>query len=125
MGDAMEQDRPNERSDAFETGRREERARVGVDIAGRLTDRGVALTGNESSDELVTLLETLEEFERAVQAKGGDLMVDERSDTGTVQPDDEDFAVPPRGADETVGQYVRRLREATRTVERHPPLPGG
>jgi hypothetical protein len=121
----MEQDRPNERGGAFEASRREERARVGVDIAARLTDRGVSLTGSESSEELVTLLEALEEFERAVQAKGGDLMVDERSDRGTVQPDDEHFAVPPRGADESVRQYIRRLREATRTVEHHPPLPGG
>jgi hypothetical protein len=122
MSDAMEHDRHNERGDAFEPARREERARIGVDIAARLTDRGVTVTGSESSEELVTLLESLEEFERAVQAKGGDLMVDERRDTATVQPDDADFAVPPRAADETVGQYVRRLREATGTVERHPPL---
>ena len=124
MGDAMEQDRPNERGDAFETGRREERARVGVDIAARLGDRGVTLTGSESSEELVTLLETVEAFERAVQAKGGDLMVDEPRDTANIQPDDADFALPQRAADETVARYVRRIREATITVEGHPPLPG-
>jgi hypothetical protein len=124
MGDAMEQDRPNERADAFETGRREERARVGLDIASRLTDRGVTLTGSESSEELVTLLETVEGFERAVQAKGGDLMVDEPPDTRNIQPDDVDFALPQRAADESVAQYVRRIRQATITVERHPPLMG-
>lgn len=124
MSDAMEQDRQSEREDAFEPARREERARIGVDIAARLTDRGVTLTGSESSDELVTLLEALEEFERAVQAKGGDLMVDERRNGASIQPDDVDFAVPPRSADESVGRYVRRLHEATGTVERHPPLTG-
>lgn len=124
MGDAMEQDRPNERGDAFETGRRAERARVGLDIAARLSDRGVTLTGSESSDELVTLLESVEAFERAVQAKGGDLMVDEAPDAANPQPDDVDFALPQRAADETVVQYVRRIREATATVEGHPPLTG-
>jgi hypothetical protein len=122
MGDAMEQDRPNERGDAFETVRREERARVGVDIAARLGDRGVTLTGSESSDELVTLLESVEAFERAVQAKGGDLMVDEPPDTANIQPDDVDFALPQRTADETVAHYMRRIREATLIVEGHPPL---
>jgi hypothetical protein len=124
MGDAMEQDRPNERGDAFETGRREERARVGVDIAARLSDRGVTLTGSESGDELVTLLESVEGFERAVQAKGGDLMVDEAPDAANPQPDDVHFTLPQRAADETVAQYVRRIREATITVEGHPPLTG-
>lgn len=124
MGDAMEQDRPNERGDAFETGRREERARIGMDIAARLGDRGVTLTGNESSDELVTLLETVEAFERAVQAKGGDLMVDEAPDAANPQPDDVHFALPQRTDDENVARYVRRIREATATVEGHPPLTG-
>jgi hypothetical protein len=124
MADAMEQDRPNERDDAFETGRREERARIGLDIASRLSDRGVTLTGSESSDELVRLLETVEAFERAVQAKGGDLMVDEAPDAANPQPDDVDFALPQRTADETVAQYVRRIGEATATVEGHPPLTG-
>ncbi len=122
MGDAMEQDRPNERGDAFETARRAERARVGLDIAARLGDRGVMLTGNESSNELVTLLETVEGFERAVQAKGGDLMIDEAPDAANPQPDDVHFALPQRAADETVAQYIRRIREATITVEGHPPL---
>jgi hypothetical protein len=125
MTDAMGHERHNERDQAFEQPRREERERIGVDIAGRLTDRGVTLTGSESSDELVTLLEALEAFERAVQAKGGDLMVDERRDAANLQPDDVHFGLPPRGADETVGQYVRRLGEATAMVQQHPPLPGG
>lgn len=124
MGDAMEQDRPNERGDALEPERREERARVGLDIAARLSDRGVTLTGSESSDELVTLLESVEAFERAVQSKGGDLMVDEAPDAANPQPDDVHFAIPQRAADETAFQYVRRIREATATVEGHPPLTG-
>ncbi|MGQ0712138.1 MAG: hypothetical protein ACT4PJ_00245 [Gemmatimonadaceae bacterium] len=125
MSHAKEPGRHNEREDAFESARRDERKRVGLDIAGRLEERGVTLTGTESSDDLVTLLEALEAFERAVQAKGGDLMVDERRDTANVQPDDVHFALPPRAADESVAQYVRRLREATVTVDEHPPLPGG
>ena len=124
MSDAMEQDRRNERSEANDPARRIERERVGADIAARLGERGVDVTGDESSEELVTLLETLERFERAVQAKGGDLMVDEGPSGAKLQPDDVQFVIPTRSADESVGRYTRRIEEATRAVEQHPPLGG-
>ena len=124
MSDAMEQDRRNERSEANDPARRIERERVGADIAARLSERGVDVTGDESSEELVTLLETVERFERAVQAKGGDLMMDEGPSGAKLQPDDAQFVIPTRKADESVGRYIRRIEEATGSVEQHPPIGG-
>jgi hypothetical protein len=124
MTDAMNQDPRNQRSEENDPSRRMERERVGVDIAARLSERGVDLTGDESSEELVTLLETLERFERAVQAKGGDLMVDEGPSATKLQPDDVQFVIPTRSADESVSRYIRRIEEATGSVEQHPPIGG-
>jgi organic radical activating enzyme len=112
MSDTLEHDRGEERSD--------ERERVGIDIAARLSDRGVSLTGGESSEELVSLLEALERFERAVQAKGGDLMVDEGPSDAKLQPDDAAFVLPRRADDESVGRYIRRIEEATNAIGERP-----
>jgi hypothetical protein len=109
MRDAMEKERGGERHD--------ERERVGIDIAARLSDRGVGLTGGESSEELVTLLETTERFERAVQAQGGDLMVDEGRRDAKLQPDDAAFVLPRRADDESVARYIGRVNEATQAIE--------
>ena len=114
MVDGLEQDRGEERSD--------ERARVGMDIAARLSARGVVLTGDESSEELVNLLEALERFERAVQAKGGDLMVDEGPPNAELQPDDASFVLPRRADDESVSRYLRRIDEGTSAIEGRPTM---
>lgn len=116
MTDAMGQGQRDGHNETNDPARRLERERIGVDIAARLSDRGVSLTGDESSEELVTLLEALERFERAVQAKGGDLMVDEGPADATLQPDDARFVLPRRSDDETVGHYVRRIEEATGAI---------
>jgi hypothetical protein len=117
MTDAMRQGSRDERSETNDPARRMERERIGVDIAARLSDRGVSLTGEESSEELVTLLETVERFERAVQAKGGDLMVDEGPVEAELQPDDPSFVLPRRADDESVRQYVRRIEEAAGAID--------
>lgn len=105
--------------------RRAERRRVGSEIAARLARVGVTLTGEESDEGLVSLLETVEQFERAVQRKGGDLMVDEPGVEGPFQPDDAHFVLPRRGDDEAVAQYLGRLRDAIDVVERHRRLGDG
>lgn len=117
MPDAMDEGRTAGRNDANDPARRSERERIGIDIAARLSDRGVSLTGEESSEELVTLLEALERFERAVQAKGGDLMVDEGPADAELQPDNPNFVLPRRTDDESVRQYVRRIEEATGAID--------
>ena len=97
-----------------------ERAAAAAEVSTRLRSRGVAVTGGESSEDLVDLLSAVERFEAAVEAHGGDLMVD---DLKSVQPDDSHFVVPRRGARETVRAYIGRIDEAAALLRRHPPQP--
>ncbi len=103
----------------------DERARevqaVAESIAGRLRGRGVTLDGEESPDELVQLLEAVERFEHAVEAQGGDLMVDEGPGGVTTEPDDPHFVLPRRPADESVSGYLDRIDGATELVRNHRP----
>ena len=94
--------------------------RVSRDLAARLRQRGVAVRDDESPEDIVRLLEGVESFERAVEAKGGDLMMDEPPARGSVQPDNPDFLLPKRADDESVSEYLERLDAATRTVRQHP-----
>jgi hypothetical protein len=102
--------------------RREELQRVMLETADRLRQRGVSLTGRESSDELVSLLDAVEEFELAVERRGGDLMMDEPPEGKTPQPDDVHFALPRRGPRESASDYLVRIQERTDMIRRHPPL---
>ncbi len=99
----------------------EERARVASEIAERLSRRGVSLTGHESGEQLVTLLEAVERFEGAVERAGGDLMMDEPLDEGgdaPIQPDDAAFVLPRRVGSESIEEYVMRITEATSRARR-------
>ena len=104
--------------------RREALRRAMQQTSDRLRGRGITLTDRESSEELVAMLEAVERFERAVEAQGGDLMVDEAPGGVTREPDDVHFALPTREPGEPVDGYLRRLDEATAVVRHHPPHPG-
>ena len=95
--------------------------RVSQDVSNRLSGLGVALTGEETPEQLVQIQEAVERFELAVESRGGDLMVDEGPDGQTREPDDPRFALPLRGDDEPVDHYVERLVFATDEVRRRPP----
>ena len=85
-----------------------------AEIASRLRDRGVRLTGRETGDELADLLDAVERFEMAVEQAGGDLMLDEPVGTGDpVQPDDAAFVMPRRNDGESADAYIERLAVAT------------
>jgi len=98
----------------------EERARAAAEVAARLRQRGIALTGAERPDDLVDLLSAVERFEAVVEAHGGDLMVD---DLKSSQPDDRHFVVPRRAHGETVRAYVARIDEAAARLRGHPRKP--
>ena len=98
----------------------EERARAAAEVAARLRQRGIALTGAERPDDLVDLLSAVERFEVVVEAHGGDLMVD---DLKSSQPDDRHFVVPRREHGETVRAYVARIDEAAARLRGHPRQP--
>jgi hypothetical protein len=96
-------------------------ARVSEELAGRLRARGVAVHDDDSPEAIVALVEALEAFERAVEAHGGDLMVDEPPARHAGQPDDPHFLLPPRGDDESFTQYRAKLTAATAAIQQHKP----
>jgi broad specificity phosphatase PhoE len=96
-------------------------ARVSEELAGRLRARGVAVHEDDSTDAIVALVEAVESFERAVEAHGGDLMMDEPPAHHAGQPDDPHFLLPARGDDESFTQYRSRLVAATAAIHDHKP----
>src|SRR2546429_7108397 len=95
----------------------EQRAGAVAEVAARLRNRGIAVTGAEGPEELVDLLSAVERFEAAVEAHGGDLMVD---DLKSSRPDDSHFVVPRRAPGEVVRTYIGRIDAATVGLRRHP-----
>src|SRR5437762_11256270 len=94
-----------------------ERRHVASEVADRLRHRGIALTGSEKPDDLADLLSAVERFESAVEARGGDLMVD---DLESSRPDDRHFVLPPRSTDESLRNYIAQVDGATARVKEHP-----
>lgn len=87
--------------------------RVRDEVAERLRRAGIATTRRDTPEELVRLLDAVEEFERTVQRKGGDLMVDEPVGRGRpAQPDDRSFVLPARADDEPIDALIHRIGEA-------------
>ena len=98
----------------------EARKTAAAEVTDRLRRRGIALTESEKPEELADLLSAVERFEDAVEAHGGDLMVD---DLKSAQPDDRHFVLPRRGDGEAVRAYITRIDEATAKLRRHPSRP--
>ena len=96
--------RDNENSDDLE--------RVADEVRERLRARGVAAEPADSPEDLAVLLEGVEDFEHAVESRGGDLFVDEPPLGCEGQPDDPRFAIPARLPRESARTYARRLAEA-------------
>src|SRR2546426_3496967 len=82
------QDDYEELEGALDPHRKEERDAAVAEVAARLRDRGVAVTGAEDPGDLASLLDAVERFEAAVESHGGDLMVD---DLKSRDPDDPHF----------------------------------
>ena len=95
----------------------EERTAAAAEVTARLRARGITVTGAESPEDLVNLLSAVERFEAAVEAHGGDLMVD---DLKSSRPDDRHFVVPRRAKGEGIRAYIGRIDEATVGLRRHP-----
>ena len=96
------------------------RTAAAAEVTARLRSRGITVTGAENPEDLVNLLSAVERFEGAVEAHGGDLMVD---DLKSAQPDDRHFVVPRRERGEAVRAYIGRIDEATAQLRRHPSKP--
>ena len=94
--------------------------RVVAEVADKLRRRGVTVTGAERSDDLADLLTAVERFEAAVEAHGGDLMVD---DLNSSEPDDQHFVLPRRAPSEAIRPYIARIEAAAVALRQHPPHP--
>jgi hypothetical protein len=116
MAEPMQRDQYEELQETLDPHRKEERDATKAKIAAQLPKRGVRLSGNESSAELVSLLEAVERFEEMVVAKGGDLMVDEGPTGRAREPDNPDFVLPERQPNDSVVAYVAKIDEATRRL---------
>jgi hypothetical protein len=98
---------------------REERT-AAAEVTARLRSRGIVVTSVDNPEALADLLSAVERFEAAVEAHGGDLMVD---DLKSSRPDDSHFVVPRRAPREAVRAYIGRIDAATTGLRRHPPRP--
>jgi hypothetical protein len=101
--------------------RAEERAAAAMETAARLRNRGIEVTGREDPEDLVDLLTAVESFEEWVEARGGDLMVD---DLKSSQPDDPHFVVPRREPAEDLRHYTARIESAAARLRQPPRKPG-
>ncbi|HEY9429834.1 MAG TPA: hypothetical protein VIR34_21905 [Gemmatimonadaceae bacterium] len=97
------------RQEALDPGREEERRNVSSSVAATLSARGVDLTGDESSEQLVEMLDAVERFEAAVSEAGGDRMI---NDPDSSSPQEEAFVLPRRSADESPYEYAERVQRA-------------
>jgi hypothetical protein len=105
--------RPEATDDDLNPHRRDDQARVAAEIRGNLRQRGVNIGDEEQGTELVTLLESVERFERARSALGGDSMI---NTPGTRQPERSEFVLPRRGDDESIAQYAGRIDQAAQQL---------
>ena len=106
--------RPQATDDDLNPHRRDDLARVATEIRGNLRQRGIEIGDEESGEELVTLLEAVERFERARSSLGGDSMI---NTPGTHQPERAEFVIPPRRADESLAQYAASIEKAAQQLE--------
>jgi hypothetical protein len=90
--------------------------RVADEVRERLRARGVAAEATDSPEDLAVLLESVEDFEIAVESRGGDLFVDEPPLGSEGQPDDPRFAIPARVPRESARTYASRLTEAASRI---------
>lgn len=94
--------------------------RVSDEIITRLHTRGVEASHRDTPEQLARLLEAVEEFERTVEGRGGDLMVDEPIGARPpTSPDDQHFVLPARADGEAADAYILRVAEARGRVARH------
>lgn len=96
--------------------RTKERGTVLAEVASRLRSRGVTVYEGEDAEDVADLLSAVEEFEREVQQRGGDLMVDE---VPSLEPDRPEFLLPLRRADEAIRDYIGRLQVAAGEIREH------
>jgi hypothetical protein len=81
----------------------------------RLSERGIRVEPTDSDEEVADLLDAIERFEAAVEAKGGDLFVNR---IGSSEPEDPAYVPPERRQSESAAEYRLRIETATDALRR-------
>lgn len=103
-----------QRSEMLDPHRREERTSAATEITGRLHQKGVDANADEDPALLADLLTAVERFESAVEAQGGDLMV---NSPRSRDPQNPEFVIPAKKADDDIEGYIRRINDAASNLE--------
>ena len=111
----MAQESFEEQQEDLDPHRREEREGASLELSGRIRQKGVLLTGRETSAQLDDLMTAIDRFEAAVIARGGDLFVNSPSSD---QPESPDFVVPLRMPGEDAEAYAARINAAAERLEK-------
>jgi len=94
--------------------RAEERRRAREELEGRLRERRVSLSGSETDEDVVAIINAVEDFEARISRLGADTFVNTPESS---QPDDRRLVLPARRDDEAPERYVARVREAARNMD--------
>ncbi len=111
----MRQESFEEQQEALDPHRREERDGAALELAGRLGQNGVLLTGRETGSQLDDLMTAVDRFEAAVIARGGDLFVNTPTSN---PPENPEFVIPRRVPGEDAEAYAARINEAAERLEK-------
>ncbi|HJP84818.1 MAG TPA: hypothetical protein VJ852_02415 [Gemmatimonadaceae bacterium] len=105
----MRQESFEEQQEDLDPHRREERDSAGLELAGRIRQKGVLLTGRETTTQLDDLMTAIDRFEAAVVSRGGDLFINTPSSD---PPESPEFVIPRRVPGEDAEAYAARINEA-------------
>ncbi len=111
----MRQESFEEQQEDLDPHRREERDGAALELTGRIRQKGVLLTGRETSAQLDDLATAIERFEAAVVSRGGDLFINTPTSD---PPENPDFVIPQRVSGEDAEAYAARINEAAGRLER-------
>lgn len=110
----MREESFEEQQEDLDPHRREERDSASLELGGRIRQKGVLLTGRETSSQLDDLMTAIDRFEAVVITRGGDLFVNTPSSD---PPENPDFVIPRRVPGEDAEAYAARINEAANRLE--------
>jgi len=90
--------------------RAEEQRLARQEAEARLRPRGIVVLEEDTDEDVADLLDAVERFETAVEARGGDLFVNR---IGSSEPEAPEFVPPVRRDGESATAYLVRVSRAT------------
>lgn len=94
--------------------RAEERRRTRDELESRLHERRISLTGDESDEDVLLIVNAVETFEARVAQLGEDSFVNTPESS---EPDDAELVLPTRAGDESAKSYAARIIAAAARLD--------